>query len=99
SGLNVLDDLQRDVEVKDRLLQQSLVALTDLVSGREHVISSPQQEGLVSLWDDDDDAGDEEDDGMQTECAEAALKTHRVWQRVIGQSLIIGVVLTTTNNT
>lgn len=60
------------------------------------------QEGLVSLWDEDDDddgAGDEEDDGMQTECAEAPLKIHRVWQRVIGQSLIVGVVLTSTNNT
>lgn len=102
SGLSVLEDLQRDVEVKDRLLQQSLVALTDLVSGREHAISSPEQEGLVSLWDEDDDddgAGDEEDDGMQTECAEAPLKLHRVWQRVIGQSLIVGVVLTSTNNT
>ncbi|KAF4108676.1 Fanconi anemia group B protein isoform X2 [Onychostoma macrolepis] len=101
SGLNVLEDLQRDVEVKDRLLQQSLVALTDLVSGREHVFSSPQQEGLVSLWDEDDGdgAGDEEDDGMQTQCAEAPLKMHRVWQRVIGQSLIVGVVLTSTNNT
>ncbi|XP_016345247.1 Fanconi anemia group B protein isoform X3 [Sinocyclocheilus anshuiensis] len=102
SGLSVLEDLQRDVEVKDRLLQQSLVALTDLVSGREHAISSPEQEGLVSLWDEDDDddgAGDEEDAGMQTECAEAPLKMHRVWQRVIGQSLIVGVVLTSTNNT
>uniref|UniRef100_A0A8C1S417 FA complementation group B n=2 Tax=Cyprinus carpio TaxID=7962 RepID=A0A8C1S417_CYPCA len=102
SGLSVLEDLQRDVEVKDRLLQQSLAALTDLVSGREHAISSPEQEGLVSLWDEDDDddgAGDEEDDGMQTECAEAPLKIHRVWQRVIGQSLIVGVVLTSTNNT
>uniref|UniRef100_A0A8C2C4X2 FA complementation group B n=1 Tax=Cyprinus carpio TaxID=7962 RepID=A0A8C2C4X2_CYPCA len=102
NGLSVLEDLQRDVEVKDRLLQQSLAALTDLVSGREHAISSPEQEGLVSLWDendDDDGAGDEEDDGMQTECAEAPLKMHRVWQRVIGQSLIVGVVLTSTNNT
>ncbi|KAL1267331.1 hypothetical protein QQF64_032694 [Cirrhinus molitorella] len=99
SGLNVLEDLQRDVAVKDRLLQQSLVALNDLVSGREHFISSPQQEGLVSLWedDDDDDPGDEEDHGMQTECAEGALKVHRVWRRFIGQSLIFGVVLTTTN--
>uniref|UniRef100_A0A672NKQ2 FA complementation group B n=1 Tax=Sinocyclocheilus grahami TaxID=75366 RepID=A0A672NKQ2_SINGR len=43
SGLSGLEDLQRDVEVKDRLLQQSLVALTDLVSGREHAISSPEQ--------------------------------------------------------
>ncbi len=46
--------------------------------------------GACSLWDEDDDdgAGDEEDDGMQTECAEAPLKMHRVWHRVIGQSLI-----------
>ncbi|XP_043086495.1 Fanconi anemia group B protein [Puntigrus tetrazona] len=103
SGLSVLEDLQRDVEVKDRLLQQALVALTDLVSGRERVFSSPQQEGLVSLWDDDDDddggAGDEEDDGMQTDCAEAPLKVQRIWQRVIGQSLIVGVGLTSTDNT
>ncbi|CAM4599568.1 unnamed protein product [Leuciscus chuanchicus] len=103
SGLNFLEDLQRDVEVKDRLILQSLVALTDLVSGREHVILPPEQEGLVSLWDEDDDAGDEEldvlDDGMETECAEALLKVDRVWQRVIGQSLIVGVVLKPMNNT
>ncbi len=58
------------------------------------------QEGLVSLWDDDedeDDDDDEEDDGMQTQCAEAPLKMHRVWKRVIGPSLIVGVVLTTNN--
>ncbi|KAK9968918.1 hypothetical protein ABG768_027135 [Culter alburnus] len=101
SGLNFLEDLQRDVEVKDRLVLQSLVALTDLVSGREHVIFPPEQEGLVSLWDEeeDDDAGDEEHDGMQTECAEALLNVDRVWQRVIGQSLIVGVVLRPTDNT
>ncbi|XP_077072568.1 Fanconi anemia group B protein isoform X2 [Siphateles boraxobius] len=106
SGMNFLEDLQSDVEVKDRLILQSLVALTDLVSGREHVIFPPEQEGLVSLWDDDDDAGDEEldvldvlDDGMDTECAEALLKVDRVWQRVIGQSLIVGVVLKPTDNT
>ncbi|XP_056123253.1 Fanconi anemia group B protein [Rhinichthys klamathensis goyatoka] len=101
SGMNFLEDLQRDVEVKDRLILQSLVALTDLVSGREHVIFPPEQEGLVSLW--DDDAGDEEpdvlDDGMDTECAEALLEVDRVWQRVVGQSLIVGVVLKPTNNT
>ncbi len=60
------------------------------------------QEGLVSLWDDEDEdedggAGDEEDDGMQTQCAEAPLKMHRVWKRVIGPSLIVGVLLTTNN--
>ncbi|KAG1927831.1 Fanconi anemia group B protein [Pimephales promelas] len=105
SGMNFLEDLQRDVEVKDRLILQSLVALTDLVSGREHVIVPPEQEGLVSLWDDDEDedAGDEEpdvlDDRIDTECAEAHLEVDRVWQRVFGQSLIVGVVLKPTNNT
>lgn len=101
SGMNFLEELQRDVEVKDRLVLQSLVALTDLVSGREHVIFPPEQEGLVSLWDDEDD-DDEDlvlDDGMETECAEALLKVDRVWQRVVGQSLIVGVVLKPTNNT
>ncbi|KAK7154663.1 hypothetical protein R3I94_007860 [Phoxinus phoxinus] len=104
SGMNFLEDLQRDVEAKDRLILQSLVALTDLVSGREHVMIPPEQEGLVSLWDEDEDAGDDEErgvlaDGMETECAEALLEVDRVWQRVVGQSLIIGVVLKPTNNT
>ncbi|XP_052004437.1 Fanconi anemia group B protein [Xyrauchen texanus] len=99
SGLNVLEELQGDVYVKDRVLQQSLLALTDLISGRTHVISAPEQEGLVSLWDDDDDddgAVDVWDDQMHTECAEARVKVDRVWQRVIGQSLVFGAVLTTT---
>ncbi|XP_067300790.1 Fanconi anemia group B protein isoform X2 [Pseudorasbora parva] len=103
SGLNFLEDLQRDAEGKDRLTLQSLLALTDLVSGREHVIFPPEQEGLVSLWDEDEDAGEEEcdvlDERMQTECAEALLKVDGVWQRVIGQSLVIGVVLKPVNNT
>nr|XP_055070607.1 Fanconi anemia group B protein isoform X1 [Misgurnus anguillicaudatus]XP_055070608.1 Fanconi anemia group B protein isoform X1 [Misgurnus anguillicaudatus]XP_055070609.1 Fanconi anemia group B protein isoform X1 [Misgurnus anguillicaudatus]XP_055070610.1 Fanconi anemia group B protein isoform X1 [Misgurnus anguillicaudatus]XP_055070611.1 Fanconi anemia group B protein isoform X1 [Misgurnus anguillicaudatus]XP_055070612.1 Fanconi anemia group B protein isoform X1 [Misgurnus anguillicaudatus] len=101
SGLNFLEDLQRDVNVKERLLHQTLVALTDLISDREHVMISPEQEGLVSLWDEDDD--DKEvnvtDERMQTECGEALMKVNRVWQRVIGESLICGVVMTTTNNT
>ncbi|XP_051566582.1 Fanconi anemia group B protein [Myxocyprinus asiaticus] len=103
SGLNVLEELQGDVYVKDRVLQQSVLALTDLISGRTHVISAPEQEGLVSLWDDDDDDDDDGavdvwDDQMHTECAEALVKVDRVWQRVLGQSLVFGAILTTTNN-
>ncbi|XP_056610587.1 Fanconi anemia group B protein isoform X1 [Triplophysa dalaica] len=100
SGLNFLEDLQRDVDVKDRLLHHVLVALTDLISGRKHAISSPEQEGLVSLWDEDeDDEGHVSEEQMQTERDEAPVKVLRVWQRVIGESLVYGIVMSTTNNT
>lgn len=59
-----------------------------------------KQEGLVSLWDEDED--DElhvSDEQMHTECDEAPVKVLRVWQRVIGNSLIYGIVMTTTDNT
>ncbi|XP_056320599.1 Fanconi anemia group B protein [Danio aesculapii] len=101
SGLLYLEELQRDVQVKDRLVQQTLSALADLLSGKHHLTPPPEQEGLVSLWDDDDDDGDDAgvvDEVMQTEDAEALLKVGRVWQRVIGQSLIIGVLLMPTND-
>lgn len=59
-----------------------------------------EQEGLVSLWDEDeDDEVHVSDEHMHTECDEAPVKVLRVWQRVIGQSLICGIVMTTTNNT
>ncbi|KAI7808428.1 Fanconi anemia group B protein [Triplophysa rosa] len=100
SGLNFLEDLQRDVDVKDRLLHHVLVALTDLTSGRKHAISSPAQEGLVSLWDEDeDDEVHVSDEQMPTERDEAPVKVLRVWQRVIGESLVCGIVMATTNDT
>lgn len=54
----------------------------------------------MSLWDEDED--DElhvSDEQMHTECDEAPVKVLRVWQRVIGDSLIYGIVMTTKNNT
>ncbi|NP_001410587.1 Fanconi anemia group B protein [Danio rerio] len=101
SGLMYLEELQRDVQVKDRLVQQTLSALADLLSGKHHLTPTPEQEGLVSLWDDEDDEDDAGvmDEGMQTEDAEALLQVDRVRQRVIDQSLIIGVLLMPTNGT
>lgn len=39
----MLQDLQRDVRVKERVLRQSVQALTDLVSGREHILTQTEQ--------------------------------------------------------
>uniref|UniRef100_A0A4W4FRZ7 FA complementation group B n=2 Tax=Electrophorus electricus TaxID=8005 RepID=A0A4W4FRZ7_ELEEL len=94
SGLAFLQELQRDLSVKDQVLQQSIRALADLVSDREHLPSTPQQEGLVSLWDED---GEEEmhvlNKQMQTVVEECSL-VQRVWYRVVGNSLVFGLLLT-----
>ncbi|TRZ00079.1 hypothetical protein DNTS_004633 [Danionella cerebrum] len=108
SGLNLLEDLQRDMKLKDRHTVQSLKALNALLSGRTHTIVPPEQEGLVSLWDDDEDGDADETveepsellgDLMETEGSEELLKVERVWQRVIDQSLVFGVVLKQTRDT
>uniref|UniRef100_A0A673ASB2 FA complementation group B n=1 Tax=Sphaeramia orbicularis TaxID=375764 RepID=A0A673ASB2_9TELE len=43
SGLTVLQELQRELRVKERVLQQSLQALTDVVSEREPIITQHEQ--------------------------------------------------------
>uniref|UniRef100_A0A3P8UB74 FA complementation group B n=1 Tax=Amphiprion percula TaxID=161767 RepID=A0A3P8UB74_AMPPE len=43
SGLIVLQELQREVRVKDRILQQSVQVLSDVVSGRETVLTQHEQ--------------------------------------------------------
>uniref|UniRef100_A0A8D3B595 FA complementation group B n=1 Tax=Scophthalmus maximus TaxID=52904 RepID=A0A8D3B595_SCOMX len=59
SGLTVLQELQREVRVKDRVVQQSVQALNDVSSGRELVLTPPEQNGCdcrvqadssVELW-------------------------------------------------
>ncbi|XP_026884045.2 Fanconi anemia group B protein isoform X1 [Electrophorus electricus] len=49
SGLAFLQELQRDLSVKDQVLQQSIRALADLVSDREHLPSTPQQVLVVEI--------------------------------------------------
>ncbi|XP_035250027.1 Fanconi anemia group B protein [Anguilla anguilla] len=94
SGMASIQDLQRDLEEKERVVRQSARALTDLVSGREHALPSAQQEGLVSLWDDDD----EDEEGLAEEllAPPPALPTvvEKVWHRVMEDRLVVGVQLT-----
>uniref|UniRef100_A0A673ASC8 FA complementation group B n=1 Tax=Sphaeramia orbicularis TaxID=375764 RepID=A0A673ASC8_9TELE len=49
SGLTVLQELQRELRVKERVLQQSLQALTDVVSEREPIITQHEQVSLSIL--------------------------------------------------
>ncbi|XP_030642445.1 Fanconi anemia group B protein [Chanos chanos] len=99
SGLTMLHDLERECEVKDRVLRQSLRALTDLVSGTPHLVSSPAQEGLVSLWDDEEQGEDFSGEKMQTDPPESPVKVERVWQRILGDHLVFGVMLSPKSTT
>eukprot|EP00063_Salmo_salar_P045475 XP_014020310.1 PREDICTED: Fanconi anemia group B protein isoform X2 [Salmo salar] len=94
SGLTLLQDLQRDVRVKERVLRQSVQALTDLVSGREHILTQTEQEGLVSLWDDEpeDEAIHEK---RQVMPVVPPPLVDSLWHRVIEDRLIVGVILST----
>ncbi|XP_048834107.1 Fanconi anemia group B protein isoform X2 [Brienomyrus brachyistius] len=91
-GMTSLRDLQRELEVKDRLLLQSVKALVDAVSGREYVVSRADQEGLVSLW--DEDVENEGPDERLTAFEPHVLPVEKIWQRVVEDRLVVGVVLT-----
>ncbi|KAG9349342.1 hypothetical protein JZ751_027785 [Albula glossodonta] len=89
--------LQRDLEEKERVILQSVRALTDLISGREHTLSSAQQEGLVSLWDEDEaeEGLDEEKSAMpEAPATDPTTLVEKVWHRVIEDHLVVGVQLT-----
>ncbi|XP_020317280.1 Fanconi anemia group B protein isoform X2 [Oncorhynchus kisutch] len=94
SGLTLLQDLQSDVRVKERVLRQSVQALTDLVSGREHILTQTEQEGLVSLWEDEpeDEAIHEK---RQVMPVMPPPLVDNLWHRVIEDRLIVGVILST----
>ncbi|KAJ8415113.1 hypothetical protein AAFF_G00008110 [Aldrovandia affinis] len=94
SGMSSIQELQRDLVVTERVIRQSARALTDLVSGSEHTLSSPEEEDLVSLWDED---GEEEDllEEMPTKPvappAAPPVLVEKVWHRVIEDHLVVGV--------
>ncbi|XP_029558593.1 Fanconi anemia group B protein isoform X2 [Salmo trutta] len=94
SGLTLLQDLQRDVRVKERVLRQSVQALTDLVSGREHILTQTEQEGLVSLWDDEPEDETIHEKRQVMPVVPPPL-VDNLWHRVIEDRLIVGVILST----
>ncbi|XP_041857165.1 Fanconi anemia group B protein isoform X2 [Melanotaenia boesemani] len=96
SGLIVLQELQREVNVKDRVLQQAVQILTDVLSERKTVLTQHEQEGLVALWDCDDVSENETlDDKMQDSPALSSKpQIDKLWHRITEDLMVVGVILT-----
>ncbi|XP_043988309.1 Fanconi anemia group B protein [Gambusia affinis] len=96
SGLIVLQELEREVRVKDRVVQQSIQVLTDVLSGRETVPSQPEQEGLVALWDSDEESNDEtlDDKLHESPALSSRPKIDKLWHRITEEQLVVGLILT-----
>uniref|UniRef100_A0A3Q3N0U8 FA complementation group B n=1 Tax=Labrus bergylta TaxID=56723 RepID=A0A3Q3N0U8_9LABR len=90
SGLTVLQKLQREDSVKERVLQQSLRVLTGGVAEGE-------PEGLVALWDCDDEPKDEglDDKKRDTPAVSSKPQVDKLWHRIAEDRLVVGVILTT----
>ncbi|XP_063743958.1 Fanconi anemia group B protein isoform X2 [Eleginops maclovinus] len=98
SGLSVLQDLQRELTVKDRVLQQSVQALTDVVSERETILTQPEQEGLIALWDCDEDESKVEpmaDETQDMPAVPSKPQVDKLWHRITEERMVVGVILTT----
>uniref|UniRef100_A0A8D3B580 FA complementation group B n=1 Tax=Scophthalmus maximus TaxID=52904 RepID=A0A8D3B580_SCOMX len=95
SGLTVLQELQREVRVKDRVVQQSVQALNDVSSGRELVLTPPEQEGLSALWDSDDESNDEASDDKTQDMPAVSSNPQidKLWHRIAEDRIVVGVIL------
>ncbi|XP_054643340.1 Fanconi anemia group B protein [Dunckerocampus dactyliophorus] len=95
SGLSVLQELQGEVRVKERVVQQSVRALSDVVHHREPCLTQPEQEGLIALWESDDESKDEDlDDKTQVMPAVSCRpQVDKLWHRIVEDRLVVGVIL------
>uniref|UniRef100_A0A8D3B565 FA complementation group B n=1 Tax=Scophthalmus maximus TaxID=52904 RepID=A0A8D3B565_SCOMX len=79
SGLTVLQELQREVRVKDRVVQQSVQALNDVSSGRELVLTPPEQ------------ASDDKTQDMPAVSSNPQID--KLWHRIAEDRIVVGVIL------
>ncbi|XP_071331643.1 Fanconi anemia group B protein [Trachinotus anak] len=99
SGLTILQQLQREVRVKERVVQQSVQSLTDVISDKEPILTQPEQEGLIALWDSDESKDEALDDKTQ-DMPEVSSKPQvdKLWHRIAEDRMVVGVILTTDNS-
>lgn len=97
SGLTVLQDLQKDVRVKEKVLLQSVQALRDIVSGRDPVLTPYEQDGLFALWEEDDEPKHEglNDETQDVTAEPSKPQVDRLWYRIVEDHLVVGVILST----
>ncbi|CAL8389992.1 unnamed protein product [Gadus morhua 'NCC'] len=99
SGLSVVQALRSDERLKQRVLLQALQALSDMVSGRETILTPPEQEGLFSLWDEEAEAEEVCDEEMQVDSPEGQVmssgpRLERLWHRFVDDHLVVGAMVT-----
>ncbi|NWS12471.1 FANCB protein, partial [Pachyramphus minor] len=108
AGFTSVRELQQHLELQKRVILESCRALIDLVEERTHILPKAEEylyliylknpffckEGLVSLWDDVENPPH----SLSKEASLASKVpehfTEKLWQRVMGDSLVVGVKLT-----
>ncbi|XP_058656115.1 Fanconi anemia group B protein isoform X1 [Ammospiza caudacuta] len=94
AGWTSVRELQQHLGLQKRVILESCRALIDLVEERPHILPNSKEEGLVSLWDDEENPPDSlsKETPLASEVPEHF--TEELWQRVVGDSLVVGVKLT-----
>ncbi|XP_005151612.1 Fanconi anemia group B protein [Melopsittacus undulatus] len=94
AGYTSVQELQQHLRLKKKVILESCRALIDLVDERTHILPTAKEEGLVSLWDDVENPPHSlsKETSLASEVPEHF--TEKLWQRVVGDSLIVGVKLT-----
>ncbi|NXD74130.1 FANCB protein, partial [Eolophus roseicapillus] len=94
AGYTSVRELQQHLRLKKKVIIESCRALVDLVEERTHTLPTAKEEGLVSLWDDVENPPHSL--SKETSLASKVPEhfTEKLWQRVVGDSLIVGVKLT-----
>ncbi|XP_034612474.1 Fanconi anemia group B protein isoform X2 [Trachemys scripta elegans] len=97
AGYTSVRELQQHLRLKEKVLFESCCALIDLVQEREHILPTAEEEGLVSLWDDTENLHPlDKKETLTSEVPEYLIE--KLWQRVVDDSLVIGVKITESPN-
>ncbi|NWZ26927.1 FANCB protein, partial [Asarcornis scutulata] len=94
AGLSSVRELQQHLGLKKRVLIESCRALIDLVEERSHILPTAKKEGLVSLWDDVENPPHSLSKEASSTSKVPDHFVEKLWQRVVGESLVVGVKLT-----
>ncbi|KFQ04951.1 Fanconi anemia group B protein, partial [Leptosomus discolor] len=94
AGCTSVQELQHHLRLKKRVILESCRALIDLVEERTHILPTAEKEGLVSLWDDVENPPHSlsKETSLASKVPEHFIE--KLWQRVVGDSLVVGVKLT-----
>ncbi|XP_021403195.2 Fanconi anemia group B protein [Lonchura striata] len=94
AGWTSVRELQQHLGLQKRVILESCRALRDLVEERTHILPNSKEEGLVSLWDDVENPPDSLSKEISSATEVPEHFTEELWQRVVDDSLVVGVKLT-----